>query len=71
MSERVFPSGTWEADDDRATTLVCDLLAGLLDAVSRPVHDWPALRRQTDTLLEITAAMATAYPVRGGPKRDR
>ena len=71
MSERVFPSGVWEADDDRATMIVCDLLEALLDDVSRPAHDWPALRRQTETLLGITVGMATAYPAQGGPKPDR
>jgi hypothetical protein len=62
VSEQVFPSGDWASDDGRATTLAADLLEQLLDAISRPGHDWPALNRQTQTLSELAAAMAAAYP---------
>ena len=62
MSEQVFPSGNWVSDDALATTLVADLLEQLLDVVSRPGHDWPAVSAQTQELSEIAAAMATAYP---------
>lgn len=62
MSEQVFPSGSWASDDDRATTLVSDLLEELLDAISRPGHDWRALNVETQKLSRITAAMASAYP---------
>jgi hypothetical protein len=71
MSEQVFPSGDWASDDDRATTLVADLLEQLLEAISRPGHDWPALNRQTDALDEIAAAMATAYPAGADATWDR
>ena len=70
MSEHTFPSGTWTSDDDRATTLVCELLEELLDTISRPSHDWPALHRQTQALSEIAAVMATTYPTDAGPRRD-
>jgi hypothetical protein len=71
MSEQVFPSGSWASDDDRATTLVADLLEQLLDAISRPGHDWPALSRQMRALCEIAAAMAAAYPPGSEATQDR
>jgi hypothetical protein len=71
MSERVFPSGNWPSDDDLATTLVSDLLERLLDAISRPGHDWPALNAQTQDLSNTTAAMATAYPRNADARSDR
>jgi hypothetical protein len=71
VSERVFPSGVWASDDDRATTLVCELLEQLLEEISRPSHYWPGVNQQTGMLREITAVMATTYPVQNGPKQDR
>ena len=62
VSEQVFPSGSWASDDDRATTLASELLEQLLDAISRPGHDWPALNAQVQELSEIATAMATIYP---------
>jgi hypothetical protein len=71
MIERVFPSGDWAVDDDRATTLAAELLEQLLDTISRPGHDWPSLSRQTHALSEIAAAMASAYPAGADATPDR
>ena len=71
MSEQVFPSGSWGSDDDLATTLVSDLLEELLEAISRPGHDWPAVNIETQKLSRITAAMAAAYPPDADATPDR
>jgi len=71
MSEQTFPSGNWASDDDRATTLVAALLEELLDSISRPDHDWPALSRKTHVLSEIAAAMAAMYPAGRDATWDR
>lgn len=65
MSEHVFPSGDWEADDETATERVASLAELILDQVSRPAHDWPRLRRSTGALDAVALAMAARYP-RGG-----
>jgi hypothetical protein len=68
VSEQLFPSGDWDRDDDRATTLVAELSEQLLDAISRPDHNWPTLNQQTLELHEIANAMAQLYTRGGGPR---
>ncbi len=69
MDEHTFPSGDWSVDDARATTGAADLAEEILDAISRPAHDWPALSLRTSALDELVTAMALRYPRRDGPTR--
>jgi hypothetical protein len=62
VSEQVFPSGDWTTDDDRATALVSELLERLLEAISRPAHDWPELSRQATEIAHIAEVMARSQP---------
>jgi hypothetical protein len=40
MAEHVFPHGEPPDDDARATEIAAGLAERLLDAISRPQHDW-------------------------------
>jgi hypothetical protein len=71
VSEHVFPSGDWLADDALATTLVADLAELILDEISRPAHDWPALSRRTRDLDSVASAMAARYPGADGDDANR
>lgn len=68
MSERVFPSGDWPADDAHATVCGADLAELVLDEISGRHHDWPTISRYTEALHELTSAMAALYPSAGDAK---
>jgi len=65
MGEHTFPSGDFDTDDGYATTRACDLAEGLLDALSRPAHNWRAIDAESGELHELSAAMAARYGADG------
>jgi len=70
MSEQVFPSGEWLADDDWATMRVASLAETVLDRIIEPEHDWPRLREHTRELDCVAAEMAKRYPKGGDAVSD-
>lgn len=62
MSEQVFPSGDWQADDAWATNRVAELAELVVDQIMEPDHDWASLRDHTLELDGVTHAMARRYP---------